>query len=68
MGKLLKARRVHDHEDAMESYFTVGLATEDLESVKDPADADTDLSSKLRSQHEKGKVKMEQVRFQGILY
>ena len=62
MGKLLKSRRIHDYEDTMESYFTVGVKEEDLEAARDPAEEDSALSSRLKTQQEEGKTKMEKVR------
>ena len=48
----------------MESYFSVGgsAGSDDVERVEDPADADQDLNSRLNSQREEGKKKMDQVR------
>ena len=47
----------------MESYFSVGgsAGSDDVERVEDPADADQDLNSRLNSQSEEGKKKMDQV-------
>jgi len=63
VGKILKSRRVHDYHDTMESYFSVGgsAGSDDVERVEDPADADQDLNSRLNSQSEEGKKKMDQL-------
>ena len=64
VGKILKSRRVHDYHDTMESYFSVGGSADNLEKVEDPADADQVLNSRLNSQSEEGKKKMDQVNLQ----
>jgi len=61
VGKLLKSRRIHDYEDTMESYFTVGVAEEELEVAKDPAEEDELLNSRLKTQQEEGKFKLEKL-------
>merc|ERR1719419_1176784 len=45
----------------MESYFTVGVKEEDLEAARDPAEEDSALSSRLKTQQEEGKTKMEKL-------
>jgi len=61
VGKILKARRVHDHLDNIESYFAVGVKEEDLENATDPAEADQTLKSTLTTNQQEGKAKLDQL-------
>ena len=52
---------MHDHQDAMESYFAVGAQDAELETVVDPAENDDLLKSTLEIQRKESKAKMDQL-------